>query len=455
MTNSIVILAAGQGKRMYSNLPKVLHPLAGKPMLERVIETCLSLKMDNIFSIIGCKATEIKKTLGKYPVTWIEQKEQLGTGHAVLQALPAIPEHHRVLILYGDVPLISQSTLESFMAETPINALGIITAELPDPTGFGRIIRNPSHNIIKIIEEKEATPKQKCIQEINSGIYFVSAAFLNQTLPTLTNQNTQQEYYLTDIIEKAVKQKLEITSFQPTHYQEILGINDHIQQAALERFYQEQQAIKYLQQGATLADPMRFDVRGNLKIGKDVYIDINTIFEGDVTIGDHCVIGPNTFLRNVFLDNYIEIKANSYIENATIESHAIIGPFARIRGETHIANHAEIGNFIEIKNSSIGAYSKVHHVGYIGDSELGSTVNIGAGTITCNYDGAHKHKTLIGNDVFIGSNTELVAPVTIGEGATIGAGSTITRDVPPNQLAISRIKQSIIPNWQRKKKKET
>lgn len=454
MTDSIVILAAGLGKRMYSNVPKVLHPLAGKPMLERLIETCLTLKKDNIFVIIGHQADKIKSALKHYPVTFIEQKEQLGTGHAVLQALPLIPKHHRVLILYGDVPLISQATLENFTTKIAANELGIITTEVLDPTGFGRIIRDKANHIIKIVEEKDATLEEKKIHEINSGIYFVSAAFLNDTLPTLTHQNIQQEYYLTDIIEKAVKHNYQITSVRPFHYQEILGVNDRIQQAALERFYQEQQAVKYLQQGATILDPLRFDVRGNLTIGKEAIIDVNAIFEGNVVIGDYCQIGANTFLKNVILQDYVEIKANSYIENATIGSHSVVGPFARIRAETHIADHVQIGNFIEIKKSVIGAHSKIHHVGYIGDSELGSKVNIGAGTITCNFDGANKHKTVIGDGAFIGSNTELVAPVIIGEGATIGAGTTITRDVPPNQLAVSRTKQANIPNWQRKKKEE-
>lgn len=455
MSLSTVILAAGQGKRMHSELPKVLHKLAGTPLLERVIQTAVSLdSTTQPIVVYGHQGERVKKTLDHLNVTWIEQAEQLGTGHAVQQALSQLPEKGRVLILYGDVPLIETKTLKNFIAETPENALGMITAELPDPTGFGRIIRDNNNNIISIIEEKDANAKQRLITEINTGIYLISVAHLQQWLPKITNNNGQKEFYLTDLIALAAAEKVEIHSISPNHYEEILGINDRLQLACLERFYQERFAEKLMLQGVTLLDPHRFDVRGEVSIAQDVIIDINVILEGHVKIGKGCLIGPNTLLRNVKLGDHVEIKANSVIDGAEIGDHCTIGPFARIRPGTHLSPQSHVGNFVEIKNSVIGLATKINHLSYIGDSEIGQRVNVGAGTITCNYDGMNKHKTIIGDNAFIGSNTELVAPVTIGEYATIGAGSTITRNAPAHQLTLCRGQQRTIENWQRPKKKE-
>ncbi|MEO8402366.1 MAG: bifunctional UDP-N-acetylglucosamine diphosphorylase/glucosamine-1-phosphate N-acetyltransferase GlmU [Gammaproteobacteria bacterium] len=455
MTLSIVILAAGLGKRMHSAEPKVLHRLAGSSLLEHVVHTAEKLKPQALPIIIyGHQGELVRHRLADLNVSWVLQNQQLGTGHAVQQALPTLPKSGQVLVLYGDVPLITLETLKNLIANTPENSLGIVTAELPDPAGFGRIIRNTKNQITAIIEEKDASEKQRDINEINTGIYLIPAALLHQWLPTLTNTNAQQEFYLTDLISIAVAEKISIVSIQPKHFEEILGVNNRLQLACLERFYQQQIAEKLMLQGVTLRDPHRFDVRGDVSIGQDVVIDINVILEGHVSIGNGCSIGPNTVLRNVVIGENTEIKANSFIDGAEIAESCSIGPFARIRPGTILASKSHIGNFVEIKNSMIGTASKISHLSYIGDSEIGNQVNIGAGTITCNYDGVNKHKTTIGDNVFVGSNTELIAPVTIGEGATIGAGSTITRNAPAHQLTVCRASQRSIDNWQRPKKKE-
>ncbi len=455
MSLSIVILAAGQGKRMQSQLPKVLHQLAGKSLLEHVVSTALHYKTGKKpFVVYGHQGNVIRDKLSSLDVTWVEQTEQLGTGHAVLQTLAHIANEDRVLVLYGDVPLIATETLKKLINNTPAQAIGIITAELPNPERLGRIIRNSSQHIQSIVEEKDATDTERAIKEINSGIYLIPAAYLKKWLPTLNNQNAQKEYYLTDIIKLAVQEQIPIHSEQPAHIDEVFGINDRVQLANAERFYQRMMAEKLMREGVTLYDPNRLDVRGELIVGHDVTIDVNVIIEGRVIIGSYCVIGPNTLLRNVVLGDNIEIKANCYIEDAEISEYCVIGPFARIRPGTSIAANAQIGNFIEIKNSSIGSFTKIHHVGYIGDSDIGNHVNIGAGTITCNYDGVHKHKTMIGDHAFIGSNSELVAPVVIGEGAVIGAGSTIRRDAPAHKLTVSSPNQRTIEHWQKKVKKQ-
>jgi len=457
MTLSIVILAAGKGKRMHSQIPKVLHPLGGKSLIEHVVTTAQALNPSNPpIIVIGHEGEKVRKALEHHPITWVEQKEQLGTGHALLQALPNIPDSDSVLVLCGDTPLISVETLQRLISATPKNAIGIITAKFPNPSGLGRIVRDSQNNIIQIIEEKDANETFRNIQEINSGFYFIPAKFLKTWLPTLNNTNAQKEYYLTDIIAKSVKEKTAIHSVQPRNTEEVYGINDRAQLAILERFYQKQLAEKLMREGVTLLDPNRFDVRGELTIGQDVTIDVNVIFEGSVTIGSHCIIGPNCILKNALLADGVEIKANSIIEGAEIAEKCVIGPFARIRPDTKLSPNVHIGNFVEIKKSWVDTGTKINHLSYVGDSEIGSQVNIGAGTITCNYDGANKHKTIIGNNVFIGSNSQLVAPVQIGEGATIGAGSTITQNAPANQLTICRAKQITIENWQRpKKEKET
>lgn len=451
MNLNVVILAAGQGKRMHSEIPKVLHLLAGKPLLEHVIQTATQLVSSEALIVVHGQKGEIPQFFNKLKIQWVLQNEPLGTGHALQCALPYITSDH-VLILYGDVPLITAAILQELITQTPKNSLGMITAEFPEPRGLGRILRDSSNHIIKIIEDKDATAAQKNISEINSGIYFIPLAFLKKWLPAINNQNVQKEYYLTDIVALAANESIPIYSIQLERWQEVLSVNDCLQLSFVERFYQTNKAQQLMQQGVTFSDPNRFDLRGELHIGQDVLIDINVILEGQITIGNHCSIGANVLLRNTELKDYVQVKPNSIIDGAIIAEHCVIGPFARIRPETVIAAESHIGNFVEIKKSKIGYKTKINHLSYIGDSVVGNQVNIGAGTITCNYDGVNKHQTHIGDHAFIGSNTELIAPVTIGEGATIGAGSTITKDAPPYALTLARVPQCTIQNWKNKKK---
>ncbi len=453
MALSTVILAAGQGKRMHSDIPKVLHRLAGKPLLEHIVQTAHSLSSETPIVVIGHESEKIQHALAHLNVQWVTQDQQLGTGHAVQQALPFINAELPVLVLYGDVPLVASSTLKKFIAATPKDGIGILTALLPDPAGLGRIVRDKTGKIIRVIEEKDADVAELNIKEINSGIYLIPAPLLKKWLPTLTNQNTQKEYYLTDIIAKARAENISIHSQAPAAFEEVLGVNDRAQLAALERYYQNLYAQKLMRQGVTLMDPARVDIRGELTVGADVTIDINVIFEGHVKIGNRCSIGPNTVLRNVIIGDHVEIRANCVIDGAEISEHSIVGPFTRLRPGTVLGPETHVGNFVEIKNSDVGLGSKVNHLSYIGDAEIGKHVNIGAGTITCNYDGANKHRTVIEDYAFIGSDTQLIAPVTIGASATIGAGSTITRDAPAHELTICRTPQRTIKNWQRPKKK--
>lgn len=455
MAIQVAILAAGQGTRMQSTLPKVLHPLAGKPLLEHVIITAQQLS-PSVPPVVICghQSELLKKTLAHHPVQWIEQNEQLGTGHALLQALPTMIGD-KILVLYGDVPLISESTLKRLIDATPKNAIGMLTAELANPTGYGRIKRDQEEKIIGIVEEKDASEYERTINEINPGIYLMPAELLKKWLPELKNNNAQKEYYLTDVISRAVKENIPIHDVKPTGIEEIFGINDRVQLSQLERFYQHELAEKLMRQGVTILDPKRFDARGDATIGRDVTIDINVVLEGKVTIGSGCNIGPNCILRNVVLGERVEVKANSLIDGAEIADDCIVGPFARIRPGTVLAKGAHVGNFVEIKKSSIGEGSKINHLSYIGDTEMGRHVNIGAGTITCNYDGVNKHKTIIADDVHIGSDTQLVAPVKVGKGATVGAGSTVTKDVPPQQLTLThRIEQRSVDGWTRPNLKE-
>lgn len=450
-----VILAAGQGKRMYSDVPKVLHPLAGKPLLEHVVSAALTLSpIHTPIVIYGHEGERVQQALAHLDITWVAQEQQLGTGHAVMQALPYLQDEERVLILYSDVPLIAVETLKRFLNETPQEAVGLMTAHFPNPTGYGRVVRDKYHNVVAIVEEKDADEKTRQLTEINTGIYCVKAAYLKKWLPQLNKHNTQTEYYLTDIIVAAIKEKIAIHTVQPEMVEEILGINDRMQLNRSERFYQFQYAQKLMRQGVTLYDPHRLDVRGELIVGRDVTIDVGVVIEGHVSLGNGCIIGPYACLKNTRIGDGVVVKANSIIDGAEVRANAIIGPFARIRPGTVLDNKAHIGNFVEIKNSFIGEGSKINHLSYIGDAQVGSRVNIGAGTITCNYDGANKHKTLIGDDAFIGSGTQLVAPVEIGKGATIGAGSTITKDAPAEQLTLSRAKQQSIIGWSRPEKEE-
>ncbi|OCH98985.1 UDP-N-acetylglucosamine diphosphorylase/glucosamine-1-phosphate N-acetyltransferase [Legionella jamestowniensis] len=460
MSLQIVILAAGQGKRMLSKTPKVLHPLAGKPMLTRVVETAQQLNPDAIHVIYGNGGQKIKNALPDLAVNWVLQEEQLGTGHAVMQALPHIPPSAQVLVLSADVPLIRAKTLKALIdcnqsqVGEPL-PLSLLLATVENPTGLGRIVRDEKGQIRAIVEERDATIEQKQIKEIYSGICCAQANDLVRWLPTLGNNNAQGEYYLTEIIALAVKENLPITSMQAFDTVEIQGVNDRLQLHQLERVWQQNVAKQLLLSGVTIADANRIDVRGELHCGEDVFIDINTLFTGNVTVGNSCRIGPNCVLNNVHLGDNCEILANSVLDNCVIGSHCHIGPFARLRPGTTMANDCKIGNFVETKNASFAQGSKASHLTYLGDVEIGKAVNIGAGTITCNYDGANKHKTVIEEGAFIGSDTQLVAPVTVGAYATIGAGSTIRKDAPPGELTLTETRQRTIMGWKRPVKKDS
>lgn len=455
MPIQVVILAAGQGKRMHSALPKVMHSLAGIPLLQHVLATALAVKSTTQPIVVyGHEGERLQHAFAHYDLKWVEQKIQKGTGHALLQAMPLIHEDDQVLVLYGDVPLITLPTLQELITRTKNKDIGILTANLIDPKGYGRIKRNEKEEVTAIIEEKDANTNEQTIKEVNSGIYLLPAAFLKKYLPGLTAHNAQQEYYLTDVIPFAVQERLAIHTIHAAYPEEIQGVNDRQQLMQLERFYQRRYAEKLMAEGVTLYDANRFDVRGEAIVGKDVTIDINVLLEGRVVIGNHCVIGPNVVLRNTILQEGVKVLAHSIIDGAEIGRDCQIGPFARIRPGTVLRDRVHIGNFVEIKNSQVGEKTKINHLSYIGDSEIGKEVNVGAGTITCNYDGINKHKTIIHDYVFIGSATQLVAPLVVGEGATIGAGSTLTKDAPPHQLTLSRTAQQSIAGWQRSRKQE-
>jgi len=451
---NIVILAAGAGKRMHSSLPKMLHTLAGKPLLGHVITLADNLSPDQICVVFGHGGEQVKAAFSRSDLVWAKQEPQLGTGHAVLQARPYLNQVGQTLILYGDVPLVSLESLESLINAASINnALGILTATLDDPYGYGRIIRGEkTHAIRGIVEQKDADAAQRSIREINTGIMVVPNKFLHSWLPELENNNAQQEYYLTDVVKMAVDQNVPVVSSSAVHDWEILGVNSRTQLAALERIYQRNYAEKLLEKGVMLIDPARIDVRGELICGMDVEIDVNCVFEGTVVLGDGVKIKTNCVLKNVTVSEKTTVHPFSHIEDATIGIHCKIGPYARIRPGTELVDQVHIGNFVEIKKSQIASGSKVNHLSYIGDSVIGQNVNIGAGTITCNYDGAFKHQTIIEDDVFIGSDTQLVAPVRVSQGSTIGAGSTITKDTPENELTLSRSKQISISGWKRPSK---
>lgn len=436
---------------MMSDIPKVLHSLGGLSLLERVVKTAQQLAPQAIHVVYGNGGEIVSQTLSHLPVNWVLQTQLLGTGHAVLQALPHCADDERVLILYGDVPLISIELLQALLEKTPTESLGLVIAELPNPQGFGRIIRNEQGHIIAIVEQRDANEQQQAIQEINTGIITAPARYLKKWLPQLKNANRQKEYYLTDIIASAVAEGLAVHGARATCNEEIRGVNDRVELAALERFYQRRTAATLMRQGVTLADPNRLDVRGDVVIASDVFLDINVVLEGRVVIGKNSRIGPNVCLKNVEIAENVDIFANSVIEGAVIAENCKVGPFARIRPGTALAAGATLGNFVEVKKSVIGPDSKAHHFGYLGDTTIGRQVNIGAGTITCNYDGQKKHKTQIEDGAFIGSHTALVAPVSIGKNATIGAGSTITHNAPADMLTLSRARQTTIKSWRRVK----
>lgn len=450
----VVVLAAGRGKRMYSNLPKVLHQLAGKPLLQYIVETVYQLKPETIFVVYGNGGSQVPNTLPDLPVTWVKQKEILGTGHAVAQAIPHIKkETSRVLIVLGDTPLVNLETLTELITQTGENQIGLITVKTEQPFGLGRILRNIQENVVQIVEEKEATPEQKKIKEINSGVFCVPAALLKRWLPEIKQNNAQGEYYLTDIVAMAVRDEIPVVTVTSNNPGEMQGINDRVQLAQLERHYQQQQAEALMLQGLTLRDPQRFDLRGELTIGKDVVIDVNVIVEGKNTIGENSYIGPNTVLKNVEIGANVTIKGNCFIEEAIITDQCTVGPFARIRPGTRLEANVHVGNFVEIKNSHIQSNTKINHLSYVGDATIGQHVNIGAGTITCNYDGQNKHRTTIEEGVFVGSNTALVAPIHVGKNAVIGAGSTLSKCVPAEQLTVSRAKARSLANWKRSTRK--
>jgi bifunctional UDP-N-acetylglucosamine pyrophosphorylase/glucosamine-1-phosphate N-acetyltransferase len=455
MTITTIILAAGKGTRMRSDLPKVLHKIANRPLLQHVYDTSNQLENNRIKIVIGHGAELVADTLKGFNASWVEQKQQLGTGHAVQQVSDQIGDSDTVLILYGDVPLLKLTTIKQLLGNVNEKSLALLTVNLKNPTGYGRIVRDVAGNVIKIVEQKDASETEKLITEGNTGILAVQGDKLKTWLTRLGNNNAQGEYYLTDVIEMAVADGISIITSQADSEDEVLGVNDRIQLSHLERVYQQQQAIELMKQGVTLIDPARFDIRGSIEqLGQDVQIDINVILEGKNSIGNNVKIGANTLIKNATIGDNVEIFANCVIEDAVIGDNSRIGPFARLRPEAVLASDVHIGNFVEIKKSTVAQGSKINHLSYIGDTTVGSKVNIGAGTITCNYDGVNKFRTVIEDGAFIGSDTQLVAPVTIGKNATIGAGSTITKDSPENQLTLSRVKQFTIAGWQRPVKQE-
>ncbi len=451
MSTTVIILAAGKGTRMRSSLPKVLQPLAGRPLLGHVIETAKKLNADNIITIYGHGGDRVQTAFAQEDIKWVEQAEQLGTGHAVQMTLPVLPQDGVSLILSGDVPCINPVTLQKLLDATAATGIGLVTLTLPDANGYGRIVREQGQ-IQAIIEHKDASEEQRQIKEINTGIYAVSNAKLHQWLPSLSNDNSQGEYYLTDIVAMALADGMQVASVEPEQAFEVEGVNDRVQLAALERQFQVYQAKQLMQQGVHLIDPSRFDLRGNLTVGQDVRIDINVIIEGDCELGDNVEIGAGCIIKNTKIAAGTKVQPYSIFDSAIVGEDTQIGPFARLRPGTKLANEVHIGNFVEVKNTTIGLGSKANHFTYLGDAEIGAGSNIGAGTITCNYDGANKFKTIIGDQAFIGSNSSLVAPVKIGNGATVGAGSTITRDVEDNSLAVERSKQFAKENYPRPQK---
>ncbi|MCC7121715.1 MAG: bifunctional UDP-N-acetylglucosamine diphosphorylase/glucosamine-1-phosphate N-acetyltransferase GlmU [Gammaproteobacteria bacterium] len=449
MSAAVCILAAGKGKRMMSDQPKVLHRIAGKPLLGHVLDTVAEVSDARPVLIYGHGGEQLQQALAARPLTWVEQREQLGTGHAVAQALSLLPNDGIVLILYGDVPLLSAATLRRLLDAATPSGFALLTVVLSDPGGYGRIVRDAHDEIVRIVEHKDASTDELAITEINTGIMAVRGSYLHRWLPALKNDNAQREYYLTDCVAAAVTEGIRVAGVFASDPVEVAGVNNRIQLAELERTWQRQRALALMEAGVTLLDPARFDVRGDVTCGQDTTIDVNVILNGRVRIGCNVVIGPNCVLTDCEIGDGAEVLANSIIEGAKVGRGARIGPFARLRPDTELGADVHVGNFVEIKKSTLAEGSKANHLAYIGDSEIGRNVNVGAGTITCNYDGAFKHKTVIEDDVFIGSDTQLVAPVRVGRGATIGAGTTITEDVEPERLVISRVRQKSISGWQR------
>jgi len=453
MNLHVVILAAGQGTRMRSSLPKVLHPVAGKPMLGHVIDCARALSPQRIHVVIGHGAEQVKQQLDAPDLNWVMQHEQLGTGHAVAQTLPHTGGAEQILVLYGDVPLLQVETLVQLSLQSGSQALGLLTVNMQDPTGYGRIVRDAADRVIAIVEQKDASPEQLLIKEGNTGIMALPGSHAAKWLGSLSNQNAQGEYYLTDVVALAVAKAVPVEVAYAETEREVMGANNRMQLAVLEREYQTRQALRLMAAGVTLADPQRVDVRGELIVGRDISVDINVVFEGKVSIADNVIIEANCVIRNSQIAAGSRIKAFSHLEQAVVGEDCDVGPYARLRPGTQLARGAKIGNFVETKKAVIGEGSKVNHLSYIGDAEIGSEVNVGAGTITCNYDGVNKHKTIIEDGVFIGTNSALVAPLTVGARATTAAGSVITNDVPADSLAVSRARQRNIDGWKRPQKR--
>jgi bifunctional UDP-N-acetylglucosamine pyrophosphorylase/glucosamine-1-phosphate N-acetyltransferase len=449
---NIVILAAGKGTRMYSDKPKVLHALAGKPLVQHVLDCAKTLQPRQVLVVYGHGGETVPTAMEQYGASFVIQEPQLGTGHAVQQAMPHLVDDSFTMVLYGDVPLIQAETLQRMQQAG--EGLVLLTVNLVNPTGYGRIVRNTKGDVLSIVEEKDASPVQREIREVNTGILLAPTRLLRDWLANLQNNNSQGEYYLTDIVSMAAQQGAAVHTVQPAHEWEIHGINNKVQLAVLERVWQQVEAEKLLASGVTLADPARIDVRGKLTCGRDVEIDVGCIFEGIVNLDDNVRVGAYSIIKNASIAQGSQINAYSLIDSSEVGANCHIGPYARLRPGTKLHDYAHIGNFVEIKNSEIGLGSKANHLSYIGDSTVGSRVNIGAGTITCNYDGANKHRTIIEDEAFIGSDTQLVAPVRVGKGATIGAGSTITKDAPDGELTLSRSKQVSIAGWKRPAKKK-
>ncbi|MFM2482360.1 bifunctional UDP-N-acetylglucosamine diphosphorylase/glucosamine-1-phosphate N-acetyltransferase GlmU [Celerinatantimonas sp. YJH-8] len=446
---SVVILAAGKGTRMYSSLPKVLHPIAGKAMVQHVIDSARAIGAKPIHLVYGYGGDQLKQGISGDDLNWVEQVEQLGTGHAMLQAAPQFKADDTVLMLYGDTPLVEVETLQRLVDAKPVEGIALLTINQPDPTGYGRIVRNSAGDISEIVEQKDATPEQLAITEVNTGIMAASGALWQRYLSQLTNDNAQQEYYVTDVIRMAAEEGHSVKSVTALNVNEVSGVNNRIQQAALERAYQLKMAHKLLASGVTLMDPNRFDLRGSLEHGQDCVIDVNCVFEGRVVLGQRVTIAPNCVLKDCVIGDDCEVKANTVIEGAELEPFSSVGPFARLRPGAKLCRDAHVGNFVELKKAVLGEGSKCGHLSYLGDALVGKQVNIGAGTITCNYDGVNKFRTEIGDGAFIGSDSQLVAPVKVGKNASIGAGSTITKDTPDEQLTLSRSKQVSVPSWKR------
>ncbi len=452
MALSVVILAAGQGKRMNSDLPKVLQPLAGEPLLRHVIEAAAALSPAAMTVVYGHGGELVRDALPGQDIAWVLQAEQLGTGHAVLQAMPAVPDDHLVLVLYGDVPLIGAATLQSLVAAAEPGALAVLTAELDDPAGYGRVIRDTAGRVVRIVEDKDAGRKELAVREVNTGLIAAPAAALKRWLAALGNDNAQREYYLTDCVVAAVREGFEVVGVRAPTTAEVQGVNDRVQLAEVEAALRRRRAIALMRAGVTLADPARFDQRGEVIAGRDVYIDVNVVLQGRVSLGDRVRVGPGCVLRDCTIGADSVVHPHSVIEEARVGSGCIVGPFARLRPGANLGAAVHIGNFVEVKNSQMGDDSKANHLAYVGDATVGARVNIGAGTIVANYDGANKHHTVIGDDAHTGSNSVLVAPITVGAGATVGAGSTVTRAVPPGMLTVARAKQVTVEGWKRPRK---